>query len=81
MTKPHQKDLMSATPTRDRINPETLNTRPLRRPIATFYDGWERLAARLVDRVITVGDVIAARFGPRVIIVRNLPDLDRLLRK
>ena len=51
--------------------------RPLRRPLAALYDGWERLAARLADRVITVGDVIAARFGPRAVIVRNLPDLER----
>lgn len=51
--------------------------RPLRRPLAAIYDGWERLAARLADRVITVGEVIAARFGGRAVIVRNLPDLER----
>ncbi len=51
--------------------------RLLRRPLATAYDGWERLAARLADRVITVGEVIAVRFGSRAVIVRNLPDLER----
>jgi hypothetical protein len=51
--------------------------RLIRRPLAAIYDGWERLAARLADRVITVGEAIAARFGGRAVIVRNLPDLER----
>ncbi len=51
--------------------------RPLRRPAALLYDGWERLAARTADGVITVGEAIAARFAGRAVIVRNLPDLER----
>ncbi len=52
--------------------------RPLRGPLAWLYDGWERLAGRLCDRVITVGEAIAGRFPPgRTVIVRNLPDLER----
>lgn len=46
---------------------------PLRRPLALFYDGWERVVTRWFDAVITVVPAIAARLGGRVVLVRNLP--------